>query len=348
MEFCIQLSAYYPDKSYGGDRVYRDMIEQAVLADRHGYDTVSLTEHHLINILMLPAPLQMAVRIAAETRRIDIMTSVAVLPLHDMRVYAGEVICADILTDGRLILGVGRGAFRYEMGRLGVPLEISRERFDESLDLLQKLLGEEEVGWDGKYYRFEPITVMPRPVRKIPIMLAVMAPDGIRACAGRGFHIQTTPLSGDHRRMLQQVEAFREGRAGLGEAGRDLTLTLSRVAFLASDEADRMRKVRQANDYYSRFDNVSSGPGIVDGGMIRPLPRKMTLGETAENLVIETPSAMLDKLGPYAEAGVDRFIMNVNFGLSQAETLDCIQRFAEEVMPHFTARKAVEPERTIA
>lgn len=187
MEFSIQLSAYYPDKSYGGDRIYRDMIEQSVLADRLGYDAVSLTEHHLINILMLPAPLQLAVRIAAETRRIGIMTSVAVLPLHDMRIYAGEVVCADILTEGRLMLGVGRGAFGYEMGRLGVPLETSREKFDESLDLLRQLLDEEEVGWDGKYYRFEPITVMPRPVRRIPIMMAVMAPEGIRACAEREY-----------------------------------------------------------------------------------------------------------------------------------------------------------------
>ena len=348
MEFSIQLSAYYPDKTYGGDRVYRDMIEQAILADRLGYDAVSLTEHHLINILMLPAPLQMAVKVAAETRHIGIMTSVAVLPLHDMRVYAGEVVCADILTEGRLMLGVGRGAFDFEMSRLGVPLDISREKFNESLDLLQRLLDEEEVGWDGKYYRFEPITVMPRPVRKIPIMMAVMAPEGIRACAGRGYHIQTTPLSGSHRMMLQQVEAFNAGKAELGEAGRDLTLSLSRVAFLASGEADRMRKVAQANEYYKRFDNVFTGPGIVDSGMIRPLPREMTLSETAGNLAIETPSVMLDKLGPYAEAGVDRFIMNLNFGLSQAETLECIQQFAEEVMPHFTARKAAETRRVTA
>ena len=57
MDFSIQLSAYYPDKSYGGDRVYSDMLEQAVLCDRLGYDSVSITEHHLINILMMPAPL---------------------------------------------------------------------------------------------------------------------------------------------------------------------------------------------------------------------------------------------------------------------------------------------------
>ena len=117
MDFSIQLSAYYPDKSYGGDRLYRDMLEQAVLADRLGFESVSLTEHHLINILLMPAPLQFAVKIADATKRIKIMTAVGVLPLHDMRIYAGEVVVADIFTEGRLMLGVGRGAFGYEMDR---------------------------------------------------------------------------------------------------------------------------------------------------------------------------------------------------------------------------------------
>ncbi|UCH40854.1 MAG: LLM class flavin-dependent oxidoreductase, partial [Gammaproteobacteria bacterium] len=67
MQFCIQLSAYYPDKSYGGDRIYADMLEQARCADRFGYESVAITEHHLINILMMPAPLQFAVKIASQT-----------------------------------------------------------------------------------------------------------------------------------------------------------------------------------------------------------------------------------------------------------------------------------------
>ncbi len=145
MKFSIQLSAYYPDKNYGSDRIYQDMIEQAILADRLGYDAVSITEHHLINILMMPAPLQFAIKLASVTEKIKIMTSVVVLPLHDMRVYAGEVVCADIFTDQRLMLGVGRGAFSFEMQRLGTPLEITQEKFNESLDVLQALLTKEEV-----------------------------------------------------------------------------------------------------------------------------------------------------------------------------------------------------------
>ncbi|MGI9512984.1 MAG: LLM class flavin-dependent oxidoreductase [Anderseniella sp.] len=338
MDFSIQLSAYYPDKTYGGDRVYADMLEQAVLADRLGFDAVSLTEHHLINILMLPAPLQFAVKIADHTDSIKILTSVAVLPLHDMRTYAGEVICADIFSNGRLMLGVGRGAFGFEMDRLDVPLDISREKFDESLNVLQALLSKEEVSWDGKYYKFDPITIMPRPVRAPQIMMAVMAPAGIHACTKRGFHIQTTPLSGNHQMMLEQVSAHKSAKTEMEEDGRHLTLSLSRVGFICKSPADRQAKIERANDYYSRFDNVFTGPGIVENGMIKPLPRKQTVDELAESLLICTPQEMIDKLAPYADAGVDRVILNVNFGASQAETLDCIQQFAEDVMPRFTHR----------
>jgi alkanesulfonate monooxygenase SsuD/methylene tetrahydromethanopterin reductase-like flavin-dependent oxidoreductase (luciferase family) len=340
MHFSIQLSAYYPDKSYGGDRVYRDMLEQACCADRCGYESVAITEHHLINILMMPAPLQFAVKIASQTQQVKIITAVSVLPLHDMRIHAGELVCADIFTDHRLMVGVGRGAFGFEMDRLGVALESSREKFDESLDVLQALLADEEVSWDGKYYKFDALTIMPRPVGDIPIMMAVLVPEAIYHCTKRGFHIQTTPLSGDHQHMLDQVNAFHRAKQELGAAGAHQTLSLSRVALLSHSDADRNRKIQLAHDYYSRFDNVFTGPGIVENGMIKPLPRNMTVEQTAENLTICTPAEMIDKLSPYAEAGVDRFIMNVNFGVEQAEILESMQCFAEEVMPHFDASPA--------
>tara|TARA_B100000959_G_scaffold38552_1_gene37604 strand:+ start:3614 stop:4663 length:1050 start_codon:yes stop_codon:yes gene_type:complete len=338
MDFSIQLSADYPDKNYGGDKVYQDMLDQAILADQYGFDAVSITEHHLINCLMMPAPLQFAVKIAAHTQNIKIMTSVAVLPLHDMRVYAGEVVVADIFTEGRLLLGVGRGAFRYEMERLGVPMEETRARFDESLEVLLALLAEEEVNWDGEYYHFESLTIMPRPVRPggPPIVIAVMNPEGIYHCTRRGFHIQTTPLSGNHQLLVDQVAAFKRAKAEMGAKGQDLSLSLSRVGFLASSEAEKQERIREAYDYYSRFDNVYTGPGLVDAGMIRPLPRKQSMEELAESLLICTRQEMIDKLAPYAELGIDRLILSSNFGSDPQLTRDALQHFAQDVMPFFT------------
>ncbi len=342
MKFSIQLSADYPDKSYGGDRVYADMLDQARLADRLDFDAVSLTEHHLMNCLMMPAPLQFAVHIAGQTRQIRIMTSVVVLPLHDMRTYAGEVVVADIFTEGRLMLGVGRGAFRYEMERLGVPMDETRARFDESLDVLKALLTEEEVSWDGEFYQFEPLTIMPRPVRPIQMMMAVMNPEGIYHCTKRGFHIQTTPLSGNHQLLVDQVSAFTRAKSEMGAEGIGLTLSLSRVAHLARNEVEKQRKIEAAHYYYGRFDNVFTGPGMVQNGMIEELPCATPMDELGESLLICTPQEMIDRLAPYAELGIDRVILNVNFGLAAQDTLDTIQMFAEEVMPAFEAQVAAQ------
>ena len=132
MNFNHFLTSYMPDPTIGSKKHFKNMIEQAIVAENLNYKTVSIPEHHLVNLLMMPSPLQMAVKIASVTKKINISTSVVVLPLHDMRTYAGEVATADILTDGRLTLGVGRGAFRWEMDRLGSPISQSKENFKES------------------------------------------------------------------------------------------------------------------------------------------------------------------------------------------------------------------------
>ena len=212
MDFNHFLTSYMPDPNIGSKIHFQNMVEQSILAEKLGYKTVSIPEHHLINLLMMPSPLQMAVKIAALTKNISVSTSVAVLPLHDMRTYAGEVSTADILTDGRLILGVARGAFPWEMEKLGTPIEHSKEKFIESLEVLQKLLAEEEVSFKGKYYNFDTLTIMPRPITKpVPIMIAAMDPKSIKSAASRGFHVQSTVLSGTKELLMERVNAFKEG-----------------------------------------------------------------------------------------------------------------------------------------
>ena len=334
MEFTYFLSSYMPDGSYGGERVYADMVEQAVTAEKLGYRGIAIPEHHLINILMVPSPLQMAVKIATLTRRVELITSVVVLPTRDMRIIAGEIVQAHMLCDERLVVGVGRGAFPYETSRLGTPLEATREKFDESLAVLEALLTREDVAWDGKYYRFDPITVMPRPASPIPFMIAAVSPEGIYHSARRGYNVQTTPLSGSHDVLLKQVEAFRRGKEEAGAAGRNIRLSLQRGIYAARNEADAKHKVALAYEYYKRFENIKV-PGIVKAGHIEPLPRKQTMEELAQNLLICPPAEMIDRLAVYADLGIDEVLAPCGYGQSAGETLEMMHRFAEEVMPHF-------------
>ncbi len=343
MDFNLHLSMDYPGEDVAADRFYADMLEQAALADRMGYASVSVSEHHLVDVGVNPAPLLTAVAIAARTRHVEITTAVAVLPLHDMRVFAGEVVAADALCGGRLVLGVGRGAYAFEMERMGVPMVQSRARFDEALDVLQALLGGEEVSWNGAQYRFEPLTVTPRPVRPggPRMMMAVLNPEAIYHCTRRGFHIQTNPLTGDRAHFAAQVDAFRRAKAELGEAGETLTLSVSRAAGLVRGEAERQARLAKAQHHYARFDNLFHGPGLVDRGVARALPRKQTLEELGRNVLICTPAEMVDRLGVFADMGVDRVSLTINVGVSQAEALESIQRIAEEVAPHFMTEPVV-------
>lgn len=345
MEFVYFLSSYMPDAAYGGKRVYADMVEQAVAAEKLGFRGVAIPEHHLINILMVPSPLQMAVKIAGMTSHIDLITSIMILPVRDMRILAGEIVQAHMLCDERLVAGVGRGAFDYEVSRLGTPIGKTREKFVESIQVLEALLSQPDVSWDGAYYKFDPITIMPRPQGKVPLMVAAMAPESIFDSARRGYHIQTTPLSGSHDVLLQQVDAFKRGKAAGGEKARHARLSLQRGLYAARNAADARQKIEMASEYYKRFFNIR-GPGLVDRGMIRALPREQTLEELSQNLMVCPPSEMIDRLAVYAEAGIDEVYCPCGYGQSHAETLEMMQRFSEEVMPHFVPKKAPSPVRS--
>ena len=340
MDFNHFLTSYMPNPNVGSKVHFKNMIEQSILAEKLGYKKVSIPEHHLINLLMMPSPLQMAVKIASLTKNISISTSVAVLPLHDMRTYAGEVATADILTDGRLILGVARGAFPWEMKRLGTPIEHSKEKFTESLEVLQKLLSEEEVSFSGKYYNFEALTIMPRPITQpIPIMIAAMDPKSIKNAALRGFHVQSTVLSGTRELLMERVNAFRDGCEELGEKGKLLKLSMQRMMFVAKDEKDAEKKNKLAYEYYKRFDNMFTGPGKVKNGNIIPLPRKQSFEEMKDNLLICPINELIDKLSIYAEAGVDEFIISSSFGQEQNETIESMHKISEEIIPYFKNSK---------
>ena len=231
MDFNYFLTSYLPSKEFGGEQLYDNMVEQAILADKLGFRAISIPEHHLVNVLLVPSPLQMAVKIAGVTTQVEIVTAIAVLPIRDMRVFAGEVVQADILCRRRLVLGVGRGAFTFEIERLGTSMSDTRAKFDESFEVLSALLSEEEVSWSGRFYQFDPLTIMPRPVRSIPLMVAAMAPEAIYSAASRGLSVQTTPLQESHSVLLEQVDAFKRGKADAGERGRHSRLSLQRCFF---------------------------------------------------------------------------------------------------------------------
>jgi len=338
MRFSFYLPCYWPDFSYPAARMYDDAVAQGQLAEDLGFDSLCIPEHHFINYLTHPQPLLTAVKVACKTRAIRIITSVLVLPLYDIRRLAGEICQADCLTDGRLELGVGRGAFRYEMDRFNIPVEETRDRFDDSLALLEALLSGKETGWKSTWYDFEPVTITPHPVQQpIPLWIAALTYPAIYHSAKRGYHIQTTPLRGGMDTVRMQAGAFNDAVRDADGSLDHLKFSMLRMLYVARDRDDAREKIAIAYENHRRFSNVFDTPGQVKNGAIVPIDVPETLEEVADALLIGTAEEIVEKLGIYGELKVQDLLLNMSFGASHSDVMASMERFARDVMPaHLT------------
>jgi alkanesulfonate monooxygenase SsuD/methylene tetrahydromethanopterin reductase-like flavin-dependent oxidoreductase (luciferase family) len=341
MQFSFYLPCYWPDFDYPAQRMYRDAVEEGCLAEDLGFQTLCIPEHHFINYLTHPQPLLTAVKVASATRAIRIITSVLVLPFYDVRRLAGEICQTDCLTDGRLELGVGRGAFRYEFDRFNVPVEESRDRFDDALALLETLLTGEETGWKSPWYDFEPVAITPHPVqRPIPIWIAALTYPAIYHSAMRGYHIQTTPLRGGMETVRMQATAFNDAVRDAEGKLDHLKFSMLRMLYVAKDEADAREKAEIAYENHRRFCNVFDTPGTVKDGAIVPIDVAGSPEDMRETLLIGTAEEVIDKLGAYDELKVQDLLLNMSFGASHADILASMERFARDIMPHYGQEEA--------
>lgn len=343
MKFGFYLPCYYPDLSYPARQLYRDTIEEAKLAEELGFISLTIPEHHFINYLVHPSPLLTAVKVASETKSIPLISAVLVLPFYDVRRLAGEIAQADCLTDGRLQIGLGRGAFGYEFDRFNVPFSESRERFDDGLDLLIKLLTEEEVSWNSKYYKFDPLTIVPRPLQKPypKIWIAALSEASITASVRRGFNVMTTPLRDPIEVATMQASAFLNALP----AGNPLDQkhSMLRMGFVTKNEADTQAKLQLALENHRQFVNVFDTKGTIKGGAIVPLDVPETLEDIRRSLIVGSPQECVDKIAHYVDLGIDDIQLNMNFGASHADVMEGLERFAVHVMPHFN-KQVTTPE----
>ena len=146
--------------------IYSRATEIAQTADEMGFDSIWCAEHHFSTYGYLSRPLMFAVHLASKTKRIRVGSAVVVLPLHHPLIVAEEIATADQLSGGRLDVGLGRGYQPYEFARLGHDLAESRERFDESVDILLKAFEGQPFAYRGKHYSFDETCIYPLPVQK--------------------------------------------------------------------------------------------------------------------------------------------------------------------------------------
>jgi alkanesulfonate monooxygenase SsuD/methylene tetrahydromethanopterin reductase-like flavin-dependent oxidoreductase (luciferase family) len=193
---------------------YHDILAQIELGDQLGFDTAWLAEIHFFpDVSRLASPLTVLAAAAQRTQRIRLGTAVTLLPLHNPLKIAEEAATVDILSGGRLELGVGRGAAPSMFAAYNVPAEETRERFVEALEVIRQAWTSERLSYQGKYLCVRDLPVFPRPVQKPypPIRIAANSPETYTIAGRLGLPIFATPLiAGSMDKLREYIGAHCE------------------------------------------------------------------------------------------------------------------------------------------
>ena len=168
--------------------LYREIIDQIAWADGLGFSSAWLSEHHFTDEGYLPAMMPMLAAMAMRTRNMRLGTAVLLAPLHHPLCLAEEAAVVDILSDGRLDLGLAPGYRVREFETLGVAKSERGRRTDETIELLIRAWTTEEVTYSGEYFSFEGVPVQPHPVQDPhpPIWIGGSTPAAARRAARFG------------------------------------------------------------------------------------------------------------------------------------------------------------------
>ena len=180
MRIGLFLTVQWPPGS-DQQRRYRETIEQCVLAEELGYDSVWLTEHHFTRHGITSDSLVLLAHIAARTEQVRLGTAVLVLPFHDPIRLAEQIALVDHLSNGRLDVGIGRGYQWAEYNGFGIGFDEGSDRFEEALAvLLQAWDTEAPVAFSGTYHSYNAAFAQPRPVQRPhpPLWHATTSDDG--------------------------------------------------------------------------------------------------------------------------------------------------------------------------
>ena len=321
-----------------GGGSFEQTIQECERAEAAGFDSIFLGEHHNSPVLY-PAPLVGLAAIASRTRRIRLGTGVLLLPLYHPVAVAEEGAMVDLISGGRLILGVGAGYAPEEFAAFGLSVKERGGRLDEAASLLHRLWTEEHVTHQGRHFTVTDVTVGPRPVQqpRPPIWFAGWAEPAIRRAARLGDAWLGGP-SASAPELQTCVGLYRQARQELGYAADDGEIAALRYVFVA-ESLERAQAVAGAafinffESTYFRWPHP----------IVKRPPGELTIERLAEDrIILGDPATCVEHLRRLQdEVGLRHVIARISVpGIPEHEARASQELFAREVMPAFVSTRS--------
>ena len=331
-----------------------DLVEQACFAETAGFDGIWLTEHNFTGESVYCDPIPFASVVAARTSRIRIGFAVIQLALRHPIRLATELALLDNLSDGRIDVGVGHGTNfnEYEFIGYGLRSDDSRERMEETLDVMVRAWTEAPLVHEGKFYQLRVPALRPQPRQRPhpPIWRSVSSAGSVRECGRRGAPIMMAriPLA----RVPERLALYQTGLAESGlspERQRELRAqaALWRFVHVAESQAQaedeltaalietrrHMVHARQTNnpaDFHVEVNRVNpwNDPHVSHEDGVRYSLQTSTL--------YGTPQRVADQVAELRDAGLHHVLCQISYGYLPHRTIvESMRRFGEVVAPRF-------------
>jgi len=323
---------HYPDRRRSVPEIYDAVIRLAEHADALGYDTFFSAEHHFHEYGVVPNPAVLLATLAQRTKRVRLGSAIATLPFHNPINVAEAYAMVDVLSGGRLVLGVGSGYLKHEFAGYGIDGAEKRERFDEGLTILRRLLAGERVTMQGRFNRLDEVMLNTLPLQSpVPIYVAVLNKDALYHVGRQGNDVICVPYASVDRfeDVRAMVESYRSGRreAGLDPASTGLWTFHTHVA---ETEEQCRREAEAAFNLYVET---------------RLYAKRQTYDDILRSALALFGSVeqVADKIVRLHGMGIRHIVALQNFGLMpQDRVRAAMELMARAVMPEVEARIGAE------
>ena len=342
MKFGVLFMPADPPSGATIARRWHEVLEAAVVAEQSGFHGIFLPEHHFMASGFCSSPLIALSAIAARTRILHLGTSVIVLPCYHPLKLAEDAAQLDLLSGGRVILGLGMGAADHEAATFGVSREDLVSRYEESFEVLRRAWSHDDFSFSGHHFQLSGVRVTPRPLQQPhpPLWMGGMSAPGARCAARFGVPWMTSLMP--TLEVLSHLFSIYEKECCIHS--HTPRVVLIRDAWIDDDPAhldSAWWQVAQ-KEYGSYVKKAPPWMAAIDSRIAAwQSGARFSFEEYARHrLIAGSPQQAFAALQPFLRSlPVEYVILRFRLvaGPSHADTLASLRLFGREVLPLFTA-----------
>lgn len=346
MRFSLFIHMERWDDSVSTEQLFAELVELTLLAEKAGFSTVWIGEHHSMEYTISPSPMPQLAYLAAVTTKIRLGAGTIIAPFWNPLRVAGETALLDVISGGRAEVGLARGAYQFEFDRLagGMPGKEGGKHLRELIPAVRELW-QGDYAHDGEVWQFPVSTSVPKPVQQPtpPMWVAARDPDTHDFAVANGCNVMVTPLMKGDEEVADLVTKFETAVSNHPEVTRPEIMVLRHTYVHEESDPDGWRPAAEGvNKFYRTFDAWFGNKTDPVDGFLEPSPEakfaerpEFTPESLHKTAMIGTPDEVIARLREYESLGVDEFSFWSDNSLSHEQKKRSLELFIEHVVPAF-------------